>query len=166
MRLPYYGALAAGTPKDRFVVDEDGLPMDVHHFSRTAMGSRNPVGTLEDMATMYAPPPTITSVSFDQATEEAFRQLEPILPPVVELIFRDGPLDGRRGKAYVKVALLLRDDGWQAQAIYTVVRALDSRLGKFVDRPDRETYLLGVLESAGVYEQAVPAVANRWDEPF
>jgi len=44
VRLPYYGALANGTPIDRFVIDEDG-PMTVEEFTRTATTHRTSVGT-------------------------------------------------------------------------------------------------------------------------
>jgi len=146
VRLPYYGALVNGTPPDRFVVDEDGRPMDVHEFSRSALGSRNPVALLEALADLYVPPSPKVTLELSAATHEQFTLLEPLLPPLVKVIFEEGPLNGDRSGALVKTAILLRNDGWRAQAAFTVLMALDERLGKFVGRPDREEQLLKIIE--------------------
>lgn len=154
VRLPYYGALKLDSddmPRDRFVVDEDGRPLSVREFSRLAMASRTPVSKLEAMSTMYAPPASAgtSSVSVDAATDEAFRMLEPILPPVVAMIFADGPL-GDRSNAMVKVALILRDGGWTPQSTFVVLKALDERLGKFVGRPDQDERLLDIISKVAL----------------
>lgn len=150
VRLPYYGALVKGTPSDRFVIDEDGRPMDVATWSRTAMGCRTPLRVLAHMATMYAPPEVKnTSVLTDAATEEAFRLIEPLLPPVVSMIFRDGPLEDR-STAMVKTCVILRDEGWRAQSVFIVLKALDARLGKFVGRPDQDDRLLDIIQKVGL----------------
>lgn len=147
VRLPYYGALANGTPPDRFVVDEDGMPLTVEGFCRSAIGSRNPVALLESLAELYEPPvPLQVNVELSEATAAQFAILEPILPPLVKVIFEEGPLNGDRSGALVKTAILLRNDGWRAQAAFTVLMALDERLGKFVGRPDREEKLLEIIE--------------------
>lgn len=151
VRLPYYGALKGGAPKDRFIVDADGVPMTVGNFSRAAMGSRVPVGTLEHMATLYAPPETKhSSVLPDAATEEAFEMLRPILPPVVEMMTTYGP-KGDRSAALVRAAVILKDDGWQAQAVFTVLRALDRLVfRKFADRIDPDGPLLDIMAKVGL----------------
>jgi len=151
VRLPYYGALSHGMPKDRFVIDENG-PMTLQQFSRMALGSRTNLSKLQAMADLYVAPAllTTTPVITDMATEEQFQMLEPILPPVVNMIFTDGPLAGDRSGAMVKTALILRDEGWQAQAIFTVLSALDNRLGKFVGRVNRDELLLGIMSKVGL----------------
>jgi hypothetical protein len=46
----------------------------------------------------------------------------------------------------MKSAVIMRDEGWQAQAMYQVLDAIDARLGKFVGREDREQQLLAIIE--------------------
>ena len=157
VRLPYYGVLAdtldprgRTNPPDRFIVDTDGVPLTLEQFSRAATGSRVSVETLESMSTLYAPPEVkASSVLTDAATEDAFRMIEPILPPVVKMIFADGPL-GDRSSAMVKTCVILRDEGWQAQAVFVVLKALDARLGKFVGRPDQDDRLLDIVSKVGL----------------
>lgn len=153
VRLPYYGALAKGELHDRFVVDEDGQYMTVEEFSRTAMGSRTPVRPLEAMSKLYvAPAPHTLSFDCDDSTEDAFVMLEPILPTIVKLMFADKtPFNGDRSGTLVKAAVIMRDEGWQAQAVFTVLRALDRLvLGKFVDRADPDKPLLDIMERYGI----------------
>ena len=148
VRLPYYGALANGTPIDRFVIDEDG-PMTVEEFTRTATTHRTPIATLEAMAALYTPPaPKVVDVAAAESTAQAFQMLVPILPNLVNHIFAEGAL-GDRSNTLVKVALELRSHGWRAQAVYIVIDALDQKLGKFVDRDDREEQLLRLVEDYG-----------------
>lgn len=152
VRLPYYGALKNGTPPDRFVVDEDGVPMSVEAFCRSSEGSRVPVETLEAMAALYTPPaPSATStVELDEATAEEFEMLRPILPPVIELMIEKGAM-GDRSAALVRACCILRDDGWQSQAIFTVLRGLDRNVfGKFANRPDPDKPLLDIMAKCGL----------------
>lgn len=158
VRLPYYGALKT-MPSDRFVVDEDG-PMTLETFTRTALTCRTSLTVLASMATCYAPPianvASVDTSADTQSREATFRMLAPILPPVVNLMFENGPL-GDRSSALVKAALILRDEGWRPQAVFTVVDALDRRLGKFanLDPMVREMRLLDIVEKFGVDHSAV-----------
>jgi hypothetical protein len=158
VRLPYPGALTE-TPHiqfsatgDRIIVDEDGAPMTVEQFLQSSEGCRAPVETLEAMAALYTPPaPTAAStVELDAATAEEFEMLRPILPPVVELMIENGAM-GDRSAALVRACAILKDDGWQAQAVFTVLRGLDRNVfRKFADRPDPDKPLLDIMAKCGL----------------
>lgn len=146
VRLPYYGTFKSAQV-DRFIVDEDGRLLSLEEFSRSAMADRVPVELLYSMSDLYTPPAVTTvNVDTDLALASEFLFLQPILPTVVKMIFEDGPLNGDRSAALVKTAVILRDEGWQAQAAYTVVNALDDKLMKFTGRDDREAQLLSIIE--------------------
>lgn len=151
VRCPYPGALSKGTPDSRFVIDEDGRPLTVQQFCRTAMGSRVPVTTLEAMSALYVEPETrSTNVDLDAANDTEFAMLRPILPVVVEMMFTDGAI-GDRSATLVRAAAILKDDGWLAQAAFCVLRALDRLvLRKFADRPDPDGPLLKIIETVGL----------------
>jgi len=101
------------------------------------------------MAALYTPPaPKVVDVAAAESTAQAFQMLVPILPNLVNHIFEEGAL-GDRSNTLVKVALELRSHGWRAQAVYIVIDALDQKLGKFVDRDDREEQLLRIVEDYG-----------------
>lgn len=142
VRLPYYGALKE-QPKDRFVLDEDG-PMTLDQFVQAGQGSRNSLEVYSSMADLYTPP-AVTAVDVDTSASD-ISMLVPILPTVVRAIYEDGPLNGDRSWALMKSAVIMRDEGWQAQGMYQVLDAIDMRLGKFVGREDREQQLLAIIE--------------------
>lgn len=144
VRLPYYGYLADGMPKDRYVIDEDG-PLALEQWCQAVQGSLTDEATLHAMAVLHTPPVQV-SADVDTSTSTNIDNLYPILPPVVRAIYDDGPLNGDRSSAIVKAAVIMRDDGWQAQAMYQVLDAIDMRLGKFVGRDDREQQLLAIIE--------------------
>lgn len=159
VRLCYPGALKARSDAthphglvDRFVVDEDGQPMTVQDFCVSALHNRTDVRLLEAMSDLYVAPKAsqLTAVELDEATEDAFVVLQPILPPVVKLMFEEGP-KGDRSSALVRAAVIMRDDHWNAQAAFTVLRALDRLvLRKFADRTDPDKPLLDILERIGL----------------
>ena len=147
VRLCYPGGLN-GQPVDRFVIDEDG-PMDLETFVTNACDERTDPVLLKEVAALYEPPPERKPMNLIADTK-LIGELYPILPPVVKMIFDDGPLNGDRSSALVKTALILRDEGWEPQGVYWVLECLDSKLGKFVGREDREDQLATIVESYGV----------------
>ena len=147
VRLPYYGAIIQ-QPKDRFVIGEDG-PMGWQQFVQEACDNRTEPVQYEEVAALYDPPPVKVPMNL-VATTKQLDELYPILPPVVKMIFDDGPLNGDRSSAMVKTALILRDEGWKPQGVYWVLEALDVKLGKFVGRDDREDQLAIIVEDYGV----------------
>lgn len=149
VRLPYYGYFLNGMPEDRFIMDEDG-PLTLEQFQQAAQAHLAPLTVLESMAELYVPPTAKEiDVDLDAITDIDF--LVPILPPVVRAIYEDGPLNGDRSHAIVKSAVIMRDEGWQAQGIYQVIDAIDRRLGKFTDRDaaERATALMEIVEKYG-----------------
>lgn len=147
VRLPYYGAMNIH-PCDRFVIDEDG-PMGWETFVNEALDTRNMPELYEAVAELYDPPPEKIVHNLGAGTKE-LSELWPILPPVVKLIFENGPLGGDRSGAMVKCALMLRDEGWTPQGIFWVIEAMDDKLGKFTGRADRQEQIEKIVQDYGV----------------
>lgn len=64
-------------------------------------------------------------------------------------VWREGPMEGRdRSTAMARFCHLCADQGIAAGTTLVLLRDMDARLGKFVDREDREEQLLRLVENA------------------
>lgn len=148
VRLPYYGYFADGMPHDRYIVEE-GEAMDLEEFLLLSDHSLVSTATLEDMARLWVPPETAT-IDLEGDINAAVNNLVPMLPSLAYKIWTEGHLGTDRSHAMVKFCLELRNDQWQPAYTLKMLRALDGKLGKFVDRHDREEQLNKIVRF--VYE--------------
>lgn len=147
VRLAYPGGLRQ-QPTDRFVIDE-ARPLTVQEFCQQAITARTPAKTLEEMAALWVPPAPRGGLDLGASTEEDFLVLLPILPMVVRKMLDEGALGDRSG-TLVRAAKIMASEGFKAQPVLTVLRALDDRLGKFVGRVDRDARLIEIVEAVGL----------------
>lgn len=144
VRLPYYGYLIDGMPEDRVIVHE-GDDLDLEEFLALEREHKTPVSSLEYMASLWTPPQAPDTMN-DLDPNQSHENLVPLLDPLAYTLWQDGPLDNDRSNSLVKFVVLLRDDGWTAQAAYTMLLAYDEKLGKFVGRDDRYEQLELIME--------------------
>jgi len=142
VRLPYYGYLVDGMPEDRVIVYEDD-DLDLEEFLPLAREQPTSVSSLQQMARLWTPPETADTLELDASQSHV--NLVPLLPNLAYTVWTEGPLDGDRSAALVKLVVLLRDDGWTPQATFTMLLAFDMKLGKFTGRDDRMEQLHRIM---------------------
>lgn len=130
----------------RVVLDEQGNPLCVYCFVRSALVARASESKLERAAALFRDKPrTFTSppAVVDTDTDPIKR-----LSGLARKILTEGPKEGAdRSRTLWKLATRIYDDGTHTfeEALDLLVRA-DLAWGKFMERPDGERYLRGMME--------------------
>lgn len=125
----------------RVVVDEDGDTMHVDYFVDQAMRSRVPFETLKRAALLYKEPPKKHIGAYTEPTAEA-AELARNLPGLAWTIFSKGVLEGRdRSGTMMRFCHLCAEASIEPGSTKVMLRDLDARLGKFIERSDCEEQL-------------------------
>lgn len=131
----------------RRVVIENGEVIPPNEFVERALANRNSFDSLYAAAKLYVEPKRQV-VQISEPSAEAV-ELSRCLDGLTYKVWIEGPMEGRdRSGAMARFCHLCRDRGIAAGTCLVLLRDMDARLGKFIDRDDREEQLLRLVENA------------------
>lgn len=146
VRLPYPGALFEPCSV-RYMIDSSDRPLSLETFVSEATTYAVTQDDLRPLADVYVPKqPAVFNQTADVISYDVAKQ---ILKPYAQKIFTDGPNQGDRSGALVRLAYRLRSDGLSAEMAYSIIRRADIQWGKFYLRVDGEKHLAKII--ADVY---------------
>jgi hypothetical protein len=133
----------------RVVIDPwDGYPRTLPEFLDDAMHGRTPYDTLYAAAKLYIAPPPVRAVAYTEPSVEA-ATLARNLPGLPYTIWKNGCLEGRdRSTTMARFCHLCAEASIDPGDCMVMLRDLDARLGKFIDRVDRQEQLDRLLDTA------------------
>lgn len=142
VRLPYYGALACGTPEDRYLVDAEGLALDLVEALAVLEHGKTSATALASLSELYVPPTQTYAVNMNNTVANTG-----ILTGREWTIWRDGPSEGSdRSGTLVRLARLLLERGIPPNDIFPILKSADERWGKFYMRKDCDEQLAAIIE--------------------
>jgi hypothetical protein len=146
VRLPYYGALANGTPPDRHFVSEDKDAIDLDNALNTVEQNRTSAAALEELSALWAPPaPRTFTINADTDTDASV--FVTLMSGKAYKIWQEGPLPGAdRSGTLVRLAAALVASDLPSHVSFQLLKAADQRWGKYHLRADCDEQLARILE--------------------
>ena len=145
VRIPYGNVRDVYTQKQRVIypVNDNNTAyanMLFNDFVKQALAGRTSKSTIQNIATMYVPPPkpsgTHEVVVYDATLDDAMK----LLSPLGKVIWRDGPLAGKdRSTTLAKLGHETVRSGLDPSQTKIVLVTADKRWGKYHLRPNGDT---------------------------
>jgi len=144
VRLPYPKGYA-GIPENRYVMDDDDKPLELERFIDLAIINRNNREELQDIADLFRLPP-VQQIRISEVSHDV-KLLLRRASAIPFLMWRDGPLEGSdRSSTLIRMAYRLKDDNFQPDEVFSLVRSADERWGKFYLRPDGDKEIANIVQ--------------------
>jgi hypothetical protein len=144
VRLPYPKGYA-GIPENRYVMDDDDKPLELERFIDLAIINRNNREELQDIADLFRLPP-VQQIRISEVSHDV-KLLLRRASAIPFLMWRDGPLEGSdRSGTLIRMAYRLKEDNFQPDEVFSLVRSADERWGKFYLRPDGDKEIANIVQ--------------------
>ena len=151
VRLPYPGWMNEDIRDHSartMVVPGDGSCISLENMVARASEARTPIARLRALAAHYKPQPALATVDLG-GSHRAPDVLAKRLNGLGFTIWRDGALDGGdRSNTLLRLAYQCQASSLSAGEALAIVADADTRIGKYVGRPDAQRYYLEKVERA------------------
>lgn len=148
VRLPFKGSLVE-TIRRQVMMEgwdqkSDGEPVQARRWF-SEFDQRAKVETIEHWASKWKEQPRQRLRSVDPVSDEKLEELLVGLPGDIFNFVKTGPVHDRSG-GLVALAFKLKQLGLSPSEIYRLVEVADQRWGKYVARPNRDEFLMDIVE--------------------